>query len=155
VTEKNVAAGLNSPERTVGLNGLVQLAVIRQSPVTLQLAPGVARIHLALPVDVALLPTAPITYRIFGGEAGLEFDRNGQIVEVRDVKLPLELRYRPRIYPTPPAQGQLSLDLSFWYQDGTGVSIQDVQWRQPIVWAKSGATAFDLRFPGPDSNRKA
>ena len=146
--EKNVAAGLNAPERTIGLHGLVPIEIITQPPVTLRPEPGVLRVHIALPAGFDLLP-GPIGYRVFGGEAGLLFARNGQIVELPAPQLPLELRYEPRVFPTPPPRGQLSLDLSFWYRDGARLGIQDVQWRQPVVWDKRGGTTIDFRFPRP------
>jgi len=149
VAEKNVAAGLNTPERTVGLHGLVALEVIAQPAVTLRGEPGILRVQIVLPQDFQIEPGAPISYRVFGGEAGLEFDHNGQIVELPAPKLPLELRYTPRVFPTPPPRGQMSLDLSFWYREGTTVGIQDVQWRQPVVWDKRGGTVIELRFPRP------
>ena len=147
MAEKNVAAGLNAPERAIGLHGLVPLEVIAQPPVTLRPGPGVLRVQIVLPPGFEMKPGAPISYRVFGGEAGLQFEHNGQIVELPTPHLPLELPYQRSIFPMPPPRGQMSLDLSFWYGDGTAVGIQDVQWRQPIVWDKRGGTVIELRFP--------
>src|SRR5262245_43223547 len=146
VSEKRVAAGLSSPEDTVGLTGLVPFEVIRVPEVKLAPKPGVLRCMVDLPAGRHLQPGRALTYRVHGGEAGVEFDRNGQIVNVQDTILPLVLAYSPREYPAPPARGELSFDFSFWHSDGTAMRGQDVQWRLPVRWDAAGGTLIDLRF---------
>jgi hypothetical protein len=146
MSEKRVAAGLSSPENTVGLTGLVPFEVIRLPEAKLAPKPGVVRIMIDMPAGVYLQPGRALVYRVHGGEAGLEFDRNGQIVNVQDTILPLVLAYKPREYPAPPVRGELSLDFSFWHSDRTAVRGQDVQWRMPIRWDAAGGTLIDLRF---------
>jgi hypothetical protein len=146
---KNVAAGAEPDGETIGITGLVPLRVIPCTPLTQRLAPGVLRIHIRLAAGDALQPGRPIVYRVFGGEAGLEFENNGRIVSVGDPRLPLELRYEPRDFPLPPPSGQLLVDLGFWHRKGTGWGAEDVQWRQPVVWDKSGTTQLDLEMTVP------
>lgn len=143
--DKNVAAGLDSPARVVGLTGLVPLQIQTQPPVSLAPAPGTLCIWIDLPPGVALDPGWPVAYRIFGGEAGLEFACPGQIVELAEPKFPIELRWTPRVFPTAPPRGELSLDFSFRYRRGGEFGIQDLQWRQPVVWGKRGGRKIELR----------
>lgn len=149
MSEKRVAAGLSSPAETVGLTGLVPFEIVSLLEVKLQPKPGVVRVMVHLPPGRRLQPGRAITYRVYGGEAGLELDRNGQIVNVHDTLLPLVLPYVRRDYPEPPARGEMSLDLTFWYTDGERVLGQDVQWRVPVRWDRAGSTLIDLQFALP------
>jgi len=146
MSEKRVAAGLSSPENTVGLTGLVPFEIVTLPEVKLAPKPGVVRVMIDFPPGRHLQPGRALTHRVHGGEAGLEFDRNGQIVNVQDTILPLLLAYTPREYPAPPERGEMSLDFSFWHTDGTPMVGQDVQWRVPVRWDAAGATLVDLRF---------
>jgi hypothetical protein len=141
---KNVAAGAEPEGDTVGITGLVPLRVIACPPLMQRLVPGLVRIHIRFAPGDGLQPGKPIIYRIFGGEAGLQIENNGRIVQLRDPRLPLELPYRPRTFPEPPPRGQLVVDLGFWHRKGTGWGAEDVQWRQPVVWDKSGTTHVDM-----------
>jgi hypothetical protein len=142
-----VPAGLNSPDESVGLTGLVPFEILSQPPVEIAPGPGVVRVSIELPAGWKLDPEASVLRRIFGGDAGLDLPRNGQIVRHSDPKLPIELPWVPRAYPEPPAAGQMALDLSFHYLRADGSrGIQDVQWRQPIVWRDGAARAIELRF---------
>lgn len=146
MSDKNVAAGVGSAEETIGLTGLVPLEVMTNPPVTLRTQPGTLQIWIDLPPGVRLEAGAAVLLRVFGGEAGLDFERNGQIVDVATLQMPIERRYLPRVYPSPPARGQLIVDASFRFQWNDRVMIQDVQWRQPIVWDKRGATRVEMRY---------
>jgi hypothetical protein len=128
------------------LNGLVPFDVIDNAPVTLSPVPGVLRVWIDLPAGIRLDPKAPVQLRVYGGEAGFEVDRNGEIVDWTEAKLPIEQPYRPRTFPGPPERGQMALELSFQFVWGTGVMIQDVQWRQAIVWHKKGAKSLEFRY---------
>ena len=139
---KFVGVGIGSDDQTIGLTGLVPFEIVRAPEARLRPADGVLRVHLQLPPGRTLRPGAPIRYRIYGGEAGLEFPRNGQIVTVRDAVLPLELPYKRRYYPEPPSRAQLVMDLAFQHSE----DFQDVQWRVPIVWDGSGSRQLDLHF---------
>jgi len=139
---KFVGVGIGAPDDTVGLTGLVPLEIVRAPESRLRPADGILRVHLQLPPGRTLRPGAPIRYRIYGGEAGLEFPRNGQIITVRDFTLPLDLPYQRRFYPEPPTITQLVLDLTFRHDAG----FQDVQWRVPITWDPAGTTQLDLHF---------
>lgn len=142
-----VSAGLNPPERTIGLSGLSPFEILELPPVKLKPEPGVLRLWVDLPPGTRLDAGRPIAYRVFGGEAGLEFERNGQIVRRGDVQMPLELSYEPRAYPEPPPAGQLALELSFAHRDDAGNSaVQDVQWRQTVVWDARGTAEIEWRF---------
>lgn len=149
MSEQRVAVGLSSPENTVGLTGLVPFEVVSVPEVKLRPRPGVVRVMVHLPPDRRLQPGRPITYRVHGGEAGLEIERNGQIVNVHDTLLPLVLPYEPRGHPAPPPRGEMSLDLAFWHTDGRCVLGQDVQWRAPVRWDRAGGTLIDLQFTLP------
>jgi hypothetical protein len=137
-----VGAGIGAPDDTVGLTGLVPFAIVHAPETRLRPADGILRVHLQLAPGNAPREGVPIRYRVYGGEAGLEFPRNGQIVVARDVVWPLVLTYTRRFYPEPPVKSQLVLDLAFQHQGG----FQDVQWRLPITWDPSGATQIDLQF---------
>lgn len=135
---------------TIGLGGLSPFEILEPPPVRLRPAPGVLRIWIDLPAGVQLDPTPPLAYRVFGGEAGLEFERGGQIVRRGDAGMPIDLAYEPRGYPAPPAAGQLALDLTFVHRDAVGTRrIQDVQWRQTVVWDARGADRIEWRFSLP------
>jgi hypothetical protein len=146
VTERNVPAGVSSAADTVGLTGLVPLEVVTNPPVTLRGEPGNLQIWIDLPAGVRLEAGQPVLLRVYGGEAGLDFERNGQIIDVATQQLPIERRYQPRVYPSPPASGQLVVDCSFRFRWNDRVMIQDVQWRQPVSWEKRGATRVELRY---------
>jgi len=146
MSEKKVAAGLSSANETVGLTGLVPFEILTLPEAKLRPEPGVVRVMVTLPSDRKLDPTRPITYRVHGGEAGFEFDRNGQIVNVRDATLPLVIPYTQRMFPAPPVRSEMALDLTFWHTDGTPAAGQDVQWRVPVRWDAAGTTRLDLNF---------
>jgi hypothetical protein len=146
VSEEDVTAGIETVRNTVGLTGLVPLEVIEQPPVQLRLAPGHLRLWIDLPAGVRLDLDAPTQLRIYGGEAGFEFDHNGQIVDVAANTMPIDLPYHPRRFPAAPRRGTLVIDLSFRFLWGEGVMIQDVQWRQPVVWDRQGGTALELHY---------
>ncbi len=143
--DKNVAGGLSHAADTLGLTGLVPFEVVIASQVTLRAAPGIVRIMVELPAGRSLVPGKPVTYRVHGGEAGFDFERGGQIINLQGVSFPLVLRYEPRLFPSAPARGELSIDLAFWHTDGTHTAGQDLQWRQPIAWDPKGGTTVDLR----------
>lgn len=145
--EKAVAAGMNAAANSVGLSGLGPFEVIALPEIVLRAVPGVLRLWLDLPAGVTLDPERPASYRVFGGEAGLEFERNGRVVTLGDVPMPLELPYEPRLFPAPPPRGQLALDLSFRYRNGPVQGYRDVQWRQPVLWhPRRGATVLELCY---------
>ena len=157
--EKFVPLGLDAPDRTVGLTGLCPLAVLALPPARLRREPGILRVWMDLPQGCELAPGSPLTYRVRGGEAGLEFERDGEIVTLRDVHLPLDLPYAPRRGPAAPPAAEMSLDLSFWYRmqgDAGAGTPQDVQWRVPIVWDKRGKNVIELGYalrPGSNPQR--
>jgi len=142
---KFVGVGIGTPGDTVGLTGLVPFAIVQAPEARLRAADGVLRVHVDLPAGRTLRSDAPMRYRIYGGEAGLEFPRNGQIITIAGAKLPLELPYQRRFYPEPPPITQLVLDLAFRHDAG----FQDVQWRVPITWDPAGTTRIDLEFTLP------
>jgi len=142
---KFVGVGIGSEDQTVGLTGLVPFEIVRAPEARLRPADGVLRVHLQLPPSRTFRSGTPIRYRIYGGEAGLEFPRNGQIITIRDAALPLELPYTRRFYPEPPSNTQLVMDLAFQHNEG----FQDVQWRVPITWDSGGSTQLDLHFTLP------
>ena len=144
--DKQATVGIDAPQDVIGIIGLVPLEVITQPPVTLRPGPGKLHIHIRLAPGDELQPGKSILYRVYGGEMGLEFEHNGQIVEVQDVKMPIVLEYRRRSSPEPPPRGQFSLDLGFWHRRGTGWSGQDVQWRHMVAWEKGGRDTFELGF---------
>ena len=144
--DKNVAGGLSHAAETVGLTGLVPFEVLTPAQVTLRPSPGTLRIVVELPAGRRLVPGKPVTYRVHGGEAGFDFERGGQIVNLQGVSFPLELRYEPRIFPTAPPRGELSVDLAFWHTDGVHTAGQDLQWRQPVMWDPKGNTTVELRY---------
>ena len=145
--EHFVPLGLDSPGTTVGLTGLCPLEIVTPPAMDLRRAPGVLQVWLELPGGCALDSGRPVVYRVRGSEAGLLFERDGEIVEVREARIPLELQYEPRRVTAPPAAAEMSLDLSFWYRiDGGAPIAQDVQWRQPVRYTRTGATHLELRF---------
>lgn len=144
--EKRVAAGLSSPENTVGLTGLIPFDILTLPEAKLKPGPGVVRILVNLPPSRRIDPSRALVYRIHGGEAGFEFDRHGRIVNVQGATLPLVLPYTPREYPEPPTRSELSLDFTFWHTDGTDLHGQDVQWRVPVRWDAAGTTRLDLFY---------
>jgi hypothetical protein len=144
---KNVAAGLSAAGRTVGLTGLVPLAVIDVPPVSVRAADGKLRMHLELDAGDGLVEGRPVLLRIYGGDAGMSVEGGGRIVQLTQVQLPIEIAYQSREIPAPPPQGQVSVDLSFWHRQGEREVAQDVQWRIPVTWAKNGARSIELRFP--------
>lgn len=149
MTGKNVGAGVSAPQDTVGLTGLVPFEVVRMEPVTLRPAPGTVRLSVTLPAGRVLQAGKAICYRIHGFEAGVQVDRGGQIVALRDAQFPVEVAYGPREFPEPPPRGQMVLDVAFWHTDGHLAVGQDVQWRIPIVWDGRGGNTLDLRFELP------
>ena len=146
-TTRFVPAGISRPEQAVGLTGLVPFEILTLPPVEVRAAPGSLRVWLDLPPDFALHAAEPIQHRVFGGEAGLQFERGGQILKSNPSGMPLELPYQPRPWPAPPASGQLVLDLSFTYvRPDSSRGTQDVQWRQPVVWNDRGRDTIEQRF---------
>jgi hypothetical protein len=150
MSERRVAAGLSSPDNSVGLTGLIPFEVLTVAEVKLAPGPGDLRLYLDLPPGRRLDTGRGLTYRVYGGEAGLEMDRHGRIVSVHGATLPLVLRFTPREYPEPPARGEVAVDLTFWYTDGDRVWGQDVQWRVPIRWDAAGGNTIDLRYRLPE-----
>jgi len=148
--EKRVAAGLSSPAHSVGLTGLVPFAVQTLPEVVLAPKPGVIRILIGLPAGRRLLADRPLTYRVHAGEAGLEFVRHGQIVNVHGATLPLVVPYALREHPAPPARSDIAVDFAFWYTDGGPARAQDVQWRMPIRFGANGTDRIELHFTLPE-----
>jgi hypothetical protein len=144
--EKRVAAGLSSAAETVGLTGLLPFEVVSLPETKLQPADGAVRIMLDVPPGRRLDASRPISYRVHGGEAGIEVERNGRIVASQGATLPLVVPYAPRAYPAPPARGELFVDLTFWHTDGGRSMGQDVQWRVPVRWDAAGGKIIDLHF---------
>lgn len=146
-TPKSVPAGLSPANQTVGLTGLVPFEILAPPPVEIALQPGALRVWIELPAGWSLETGAPLELRVCGGEAGLDLERNGQIVRRSLTAMPLELPYAPRAYPAPPPAGEMALDLAFHYRRADGSrGIQDVQWRQPVVWRAGGGRTIELRF---------
>jgi hypothetical protein len=142
-----VPLGLDAPERTVGLTGLCPFEIVTPPPADLRRAPGILQVSLDLPRGCELNPGSSVTYRVRGAEAGLIFDRDGEIVTRREMRCPLELPYQARRVTSPPAAAEMCLDLSFWYRIEGGSPIgQDVQWRQRVRYTKTGGTRLELRF---------
>lgn len=146
MSERRVAAGLSSPEDTVGLTGLIPFEVLTLPEVKLQPGPGDVRIYIDLPPGRTLDQSRALVYRVYGGEAGIEMDHHGRIVSVQGATLPLVLPYSPREYPEPPARSEIAFDLTFWYTDGDKVWGQDVEWRVPVRWDAAGGKSIDLRY---------
>ncbi len=145
--EKVVPLGLEPPGRTVGLTGLCPLEVVKAPPASLRRQPGTLHVWIELPQGCQPHPERPITYRVSGAQAGLLFDHDGEIVNVRNTSMPLELPYQPRRVTAPPRAAEMALDLSFWYVTSQGTTaVQDVQWRQPIQWLPRGTTHLELRY---------
>ena len=141
-----VPLGLDAPGQTVGLTGLCPFEILTPPPVDLRRAPGTLQVGLDLPRGCSLNPGS-VVYRVRGVEAGLLFDRDGEIVEVREVRIPFDLAYDLRRVTAPPAAAEMCLDLSFRYRIDAGAPIaQDVQWRQRVRFTRTGGTRLELHF---------
>jgi hypothetical protein len=141
-----VAAGVDSPATTVGLNGLVPFAVLQPPPVALRRGAGVLRLAVDLPGGVSPQPGASLVLRLHGWTAGLIFAHDGRIQNIPNPQLPVALPYDLRRDTALPVAGELVVDISFWYTRGGVVGIQDVQWRQRITWEDEGQAAIELHY---------
>jgi len=146
MAEKFVAAGLSPSKDVVGLTGLVPFAVIDAPAVQVRPGGGLIRILVEFPADRRLAPGRAVQYRIHGGEVGVDVARNGQIVSLRDEAFPLVIAYKPRVFPDPPARGELGIELSFWWTDGGTPQGQDVLWRIPVAWDVRGGDRIEVQF---------